>query len=336
MRLTSKDSLDIAMSETLPAELERLRISNSVIQYGTTSKGTYLFQDVYCNTQHVCFINLFSKQEHEIVLTKRAPAFFIMMQLQNTFECNFHNMADSMFYEWSINLYHSQNIYATMKLQQAKDYETVIVFISNEMIRRLSKNYPIVKRFYEANNDKEQTVKLFRSNAICDFKVFDFIQDVKLNHHYINAKTYIELINASFELFNRKNVLKQSYVDSRKLQTYYDLRAYIEKHFTEDLHLPALCKMFDLTTYYFEKGFAKIYGVSPMTLLRYYKMSHVRRNKNQIELKELAGNIHYSYNALIKAYQKVYRVHPTIHRKTLKRTPAKRLKRKNRKGNNPK
>lgn len=326
MQLISPDSLEIAMSETLPPHLEGLKISNAKILCGTTAKGIFLFQDLYCQKYHACFIDLLPTTKQKILLLKHTPEFFLMIQLRQTLECCFNSMPAVRYPEWSINLYHSEKIFVEINLQALKDSTTFVLFIPNDAIKRLSKYYPIIQRFYIDNNAKEITTKLIKSNPICNFQVMDLIRDLQANN-FVNAKKYIHLINAGFELLSKKNLPKQSAIDENILQRIYDLKNFMLDNIKENYTRSELCKRASLSLYHFEKGFSKIYNASPFLLLRYYRMSTIRQQKKVTPLKELASIYNYSYTSLIRTYQSVYKVHPTLHEnKTVKRPSTKALK----------
>lgn len=331
MQLISPDSLEIALSDNLPSHLEGLKISNSKILCGTTAKGNYVFQDLYCKQYHACFINLIPNSNHKVILLKHSPDFFLMVQLENTLDCMFNKQANGYYPEWSINLYHSQSLFAEINLQAQRNCETFVLFIPNDAMKRLCKQYPQIKDFYEENNTKDITTRLIKSNPICNFQVMDCIRDIHLNR-LINSKTYIELISAAFELLSKKNLPKQTTIDEKLLQRIYNLKAFMLANITNNYTRSELCKQANLSTYHFEKSFSKIYNASPFLLLRYYRMTSVRQEKQTTPLKELAAKYHYSYNSLIRTYQSVYKVHPTLHpKKTSKRSSSKRLRRKKRK-----
>lgn len=337
MLLISPDSLHIAMSETLPAVLDGFKISNSTPLYGSTLKGKYLFQDLYCKKFHACFINLLAATNHKIILLKKAPEFFLMVQLKNTLECEFFNLTNGQHHEWSINFFHSTNIFAEINLHKDKSYTTFILFIPPEVVRRLCKHYTTIERFYELQNDSTTTSRLHKGNPICNFQVMDLIQAIQYDRRFISIKTYVELVTASFELLNKKGIHKQKHVEDKALQKIYDLKAYMLENITDNFSRTDLCKKYNLTLYYFENGFSNIYHAPPFLLLRFYRMSKVKHEieKHNTGLKELAAKFHYSYNAFIRAYQSIYKQHPTTHKSKTQQVASKKLWRKN-KTNYPK
>lgn len=337
MLLISPDSLNIAMSETLPIELNDLKIFDSKPLFGSTSKGKYLFQDLYCKTFHACFINLLSFSQHKIILLKKSPQFFLMVQLKNTFECEFYTLANGNFFEWSINLFYAKNIFAEINLQKEKNYTTFILFIPAEVVKRLSKNCNTIQRFYELQNNSNLTNRLHKGNPICNFKVMDLIQAIQYDRHLISIKTYVELITASFELLNKKTLHKQTHVEDKALQKIYDLKAYMLDNIASNFSRNDLCKKYKLSLYYFENGFNSIYKAPPFLLLRFYRMSNAKYEieKYNTGLKELAAKFHYSYNAFIRAYQSIYKAHPTTHKTKPQQVASKKLWRQN-KSNYPK
>jgi AraC-like DNA-binding protein len=337
MLLISPDSLQIAMSETLPAVLDGFKIPNSKPLYGSTLKGRYLFQDLYCKKFHACFINLLAATNHKIILLKKAPEFFIMVQLKNTLECEFFNLTNGQHHEWSINFFHATNIFAEISLHKDKSYTTFILFIPPEVVRRLCKEYTTIEHFYELQNDSSITSRLHKGNPICNFQVMDLIQAIQFDRHFISIKTYVELITASFELLNKKSTPKQKHVEDKALQKIYDLKTYMLENIASNLTRNDLCKKYKLSLYYFENGFKNIYDAPPFLLLRFYRMSIVKQEieKHNTGLKELAAKFHYSYNAFIRAYQSIYKAHPTTHKSKPQQVASKKLWRKN-KTNYPK
>ncbi len=310
MLLISPEYLQIGTSDTIPAHLEGYKIPDSKILYGSTPKGSYLFQDLYCKNYHSCFIDLLASNEHKIVLLKKAPSFYIMVQLRNTLDCHFYKLSNGKYHEWSINLFYSKSVFAEITLHKLQPSSTFILFIPNDIVKRLSKDYPIIKRFEELQSE-EQTSKLFRGNPICNFKVMDLINAIHSNEH-IGSKTYVELIKAAFELLSKKNLKKQSEVETEILQKIYAVKEYMSTHTTENFTRSEICQKFNLSMYHFEQSFSKIYNASPILLLRYYRMSEVKREvkKNNTGLKELASKYHYSYNSFIRAFQSIYKQHP--------------------------
>lgn len=310
MLLISPEYLQIGISDSMPAHMEGYKIPNSKILYGSTPKGSYLFQDLYCKNYHACFINLSALQEHKIVLLKNAPSFYIMVQLKNTLDCQFYKLANGLHHEWSINLFYSHGVYAEISLHRLQPSSTFILFIPQDIVKRLSKDYPLIKRFQELQNE-EQTSKLIRGNPICNFKVMDLIHSIHSNEQ-IGSKTYVELIKATFELLSKKNLKKQNEVDAQVLQRIYAVREYTENHTTKNITRSEICEKFKLSMYHFEQTFSKIYNASPILLLRYYRMSEVKREvkKNNTGLKELAAIYHYKYNSFIRAFQSIYKQHP--------------------------
>lgn len=337
MLLISPDSLNIAMSEILPAELDSLKIANSKPLFGSTLKGSYLFQDLYCKSFHACFINLFATSYHRLILLKKIPGFFIMVQLKNTLEYEFFNLTNGNQHEWSINFFYAKNIFAEINLHKDKSYTTFILFIPSETVRRLSKPFTTIQHFYELQNDNSTISRLHKGNPICNFQVMDLIQAIQFDRHVISIKTYVELITASFELLNKKNLHKQKHVEDKALQKIYDLKEYMLERITENFTRKDLCKKYNLSLYYFENGFSSIYNAPPFVLLRFYRMSKAKHEieKYNTGLKELAAKFHYSYNAFIRAYQSIYNQHPTIHKSKTQQETSKKLWRKNA-GNYPK
>lgn len=338
MLLISPDSLQVAMSETLPSDLDGFKIANSKPLFGTTSKGSYLFQDLYCKKFHACFVNLFASSNHKIILLKKAPEFFIMVQLKNTLECEFFNLANGQYHEWSINFFHAKNIFAEINLLKEKSYTTFILFIPSEVVRRLCKHYTTIKRFYELQNDCSTTSRLHKGNPICNFQVMDLIQAIQFDRHLITIKTYVEIVIASFELLSKKNVHKQTNIADKTLQKIYDLKAYMLEHITDNFTRTDLCRKYNVSLYYFENSFSKIYHAPPFLLLRFYRMSKAKHEieKHNTGLKELACKYHYSYNAFIRAYQSIYKAHPTTHKPKPQPAPSKRIRRNPNTGNYPK
>lgn len=321
MQLISPDSLEIAMSETLPPHLEGFKIPTSKVLCGTTAKGSYLFQDLYCKKYHACFIDFVPTTKHKILFLKHTPEFFLMVQLRQTLECGFNSLPTVQFPEWSINLFHSESLFAEINLQALKDCSTFVLFIPNDAIKRLSKYYPVIQKFYIDNNAKELTTKLIKGNPICNFQVMDFIRDLQANN-FVNAKKYIHLISAGFELLSKKNLHKQTPIDEKILQRIYDVKDFLLANIKNNYTRTELCKRASLSLYYFEKGFSNIYNASPFLLLRYYKMSTIRQEKKNKPLKELAANYNYTYNSLIRTYQSVYKVHPVWHEKNSIKRPS--------------
>lgn len=322
MLLISPEYLQIGISDTMPVHMDGYKIPDSKIIYGSTPKGSYLFQDLYCKNYHSCFIDLSASSEHKIVLLKKAPSFYIMVQLKNTLDCQFYKLSNSQYHEWSINLFHSKSVFAEITLHKLQPSSTFILFIPQEIVKRLSKDYPTIKRFHELQNE-EQTSRLIRGNPICNFKVIDLIHSIHSNEH-IGSKTYVELIKTSFELLSKKNLKKQNEVDAQILQRIYAARQYTETHTTDNITRSEICEKFNLSMYHFEQTFSKIYNASPILLLRYYRMSEVKREvkKNNTGLKELAAKYHYSYNSFIRAFQSIYKQHPKFLHTKIRRKAA--------------
>lgn len=338
MLLISPDSLEIAMSEHLPAELDGFRITNSKPLFGSTIKGSYLFQDLYCNRFHACFINLFSKSNHKLILLKKVPEFFILVQLRNTLKCEFSNLTTVEQHEWSINLFYAKNVFAEINLNKETIYTTFVLFIPAEVVRRLSKHYATIQRFYELQNNNTETNRLHKGNPICNFRVMDLIHAIQFDRHLISIKTYVELVIASFELLNKKNLRKQSNIEDKTLQKIYNLKTYMLDNINENFTRNDLCTRYNLSLYHIENGFSNIYNATPFLLLRFYRMSKAKHEieKHNTELKALAAKYRYSYNAFIRAYQSIYQTHPTAHKIKSQQTNSKQFKPNKQTNNYPK
>lgn len=317
MRLLSPEYLEIPLVELLPPHLENYKIPDSLPEYGKSPKGDYLIQSLHCKSFRASFINFFSLDEHEIELLQESSSFFVVVELVNTLEVEFYKLSKTLHLEWSVNLLYVKNIHARISLERSKECSTFVLFIPPDLIKRLCKNYPRVKDFYESQQSgKHLTEKLFIVHPICNFKTMDLINSLQTAQSK-NLITYVRLTHSIFELLSKKKLQKQSYVEKSIVEKIYALKKFMVEHLTEDHTRKELSEKFNLSLYHFEKAFFKIYNATPFLLLRYYRMSAAKRELQQRNngLKELAAKYHYSYNAFLRAYRSIHRVNPFGFRK---------------------
>lgn len=323
MLLISPEYLGIPLAQTIPPHLIQYEVPGSLPLYGQTPKCEYLFQNLKCKPFRASFINFFSLDEHDFEVLKKAPSFFIVVQLVNTLEVEFYKLRTTRHHEWSVNLFYGKNIHSKITLQRSKDYSTFILFIPTELVKRLCKNYPTVKRFYESQQSGKHLTEKLNEHPICNFKTMDLISSLQTGQSN-NFRTYVKLSHAIFELLSKKKLQKQCYVEKGMVEKIYALKKFMVEHLTENLTRKELSEKFDLSLYHFEKTFFKIYNATPFLLLRYYRMSAVKRELQQCKhglkeceaqqskpvLKELAAKYHYTYNAFLRAYRSIFRTNP--------------------------
>lgn len=322
------------MSDLLPETLTRYRLPNSRILYGQNKKARYLFQDIYTPSHHVCFINIFSEKEHTFYLLKHTPTYYVQIQLENSLDCHYKNLPDSIMYEWAINLFHANKLFAEINAAENKNYSTVIIFIADAVIKKFAASYPVIKKFEQQQHNSEHTIKLFSGNGICSFEIMDLIKAIKQDAD-LQADNIHKLVNCVFELLNQKRMPKQTYIDAAIVNKIYSLKNYMVENLKKDFHRNELTKEFALSYYHFDKGFSKIYNATPFRLIKYYRMSAVidELKDNKKNVKELAANYNYSYNAFIRAFHSIYKKHPAKYRqeKISKRKPRSNYRRSSKK-----
>lgn len=319
MLLISPDYLEVNMSEYLPKIFDVYKIPNSRLLFGQNKKAKYLFQDIYTTSNRICFINIFSDKAHTFYLLKHTPTYYIQIQLQNSLDCKYKNVPDGIMYEWSINLFHSNKMFGEINVNEKSNYSTAIIFIPDSTIKKFATRYQGIKKFEQKKELSEHTIKLFSGNAICSFEIIDLIKYIKQDSKF-QYDNIDKLINLSFELFNQKRLPKQIQINESIVKKIYALKNYMVENSTKDFTRNQLTKDFKLSYYYFDKGFAKIYSVTPFRLLKYYRMSEVidQIKNNQKTLKELAAHYNYSYNSFIKAFHNIYKKHPTNYKREKK------------------
>lgn len=315
MKLISPRYLDLDLWETSPSVIADNLVDVSLWS-GATPEGAYVLQTSKYNSTQSYFINITTIKEHKLILIKPSRTFFIVVQLENTIVGELCTLANAARYEWSINLYYTENFFWEVSLQAAANYTTFILFIPLNTIDQYSQSFPPIARFTQSITDGVSD-KLLQHNAICNYTVIDLIHS--LHSCRVNEQVYQDLILECFRLLSTENVPKQSHIEEGELHKVYALKKFMAEHTKEKSMGKKLPKQFDLTLHHFYTVFPQIYGVSPLELDRYFKMRAARRDwqEQDMPLKELAVNYGYtSASGFVKAYKGIYGQHPKAHRKS--------------------
>lgn len=315
MLLISPDYLEIGMSNQLPATLTGYKIPNSHILYGETKKGRYLFQDIYTPLNRICFVNIFSDKDHVFYLLKHTPTYYIQIQLENSLHCHYANLPDAIMYEWAINLFHAKNQFTEISAKENNNYSLIIIFIPDNFIKKLATVHPVIKKFEQAQENTEHTTKLFSGNAICSFEIIDLINDIKENN-VLQQDAINKLTKCALNLLTQKRLTKQSHVETKLVNKIYSLKNYMVENLTTNYHRNDLTKQFKISNYHFDKTFHKIYNLTPLRLIKHYRMSEAVKEiqNNNTELKAIAARYNYNYHSFRRAFFSIKKKMPANYR----------------------
>lgn len=312
-RLISPEFDRITLSKRVPPNLESYRAPGSLPKFGSCPKCDYLIQRSRCQKYQAWFVDMLSKDAHQVNLSeKRVPSFFIMVQIANTLDWKLYNLGASQNQEWSFNLYHTPKPYAEIITQASSEYTTFILFIPDNEIQRLAKEFPDIGTFIDQAR-KSYSKRLFTFNQTATFEIIDWIKSFRKGNKSIDA--YKDFASACCKSFSDKVLNTQRFINEADLQRCYILRKFLLNELHINLTSKELRDKFNLTPGYVDT-FTYIYGVSPFEMHRYEKMSAARfdlQANPKMSIKELADKYGYTYNGFIKAYKAVYHEHPTAH-----------------------
>lgn len=316
MRLHSPQYSEVILAESFPPHSDG-NLNEKTILSGATPKGNYLLEVSKYKPVETYLVDLNSLDTHKLILLKPSPAFFLVVQLQNTVQGELCTLAKSVHYEWSVNLFFTPNFFWEIKLDKAAHYVTFILSIPEDAIYQFSENFPTIAQFTKPRQDRDAE-KLLPHNAICNYPVIEHIRSLQRATADKQVSPH-EFILECFRLLSKEDVPIHRHVDEEELHKVYALKKYMAEHTTQKYLGKKLSKHFDITAHHLYTVFPQIYGVQPWELDRYYKMSAARAELQQhdIPLKVLAAKYGYaSVSGFVKAYQSVHGVHPKEHRKS--------------------
>jgi AraC-like DNA-binding protein len=111
-----------------------------------------------------------------------------------------------------------------------------------------------------------------------------------------------------------KPQIQQKKMRPSDVDVFYDLRNYLDQHFTDDLSLKILSKMFGLNEFKLKKGFKELFEATVFDYIHELKMNYSRQllSDHQLYVNEVASKVGYKNpNHFSTAFKRKFGINPT-------------------------
>lgn len=157
-------------------------------------------------------------------------------------------------------------------------------------------------------------------------KIFDELRSIWLQE--VNAYRSVQSSFLAFSLLNE--VLESSKIGERRsnrepltIDRFNNALHYIENGLDKNITRDELAQLYHMNPVYFSRAFQKIYGITPMNMLKKMRLLQAKRMlenpENTIEMIAQKSGF-YDASHLTRAFQKAFRTSPSLYRKSIKNT----------------
>ncbi len=266
----SKIHSKVSLSHEIPPHLRVLSIDGSKKLYGQSNTSEILVQSLTLPEYSMQFVKLIALGNETIMLAREQPAYFLVIQLQNTLHFSLPGLPGLRLLEWSFNLYYTSRFELEVIMKKDWQYETFYLVVPEAFIQYFSKQYETLWNFHTKTKD-EAPRSLFPFPKTCPPEIIQSIISVKQKGMGELGLGFAEdLLTSIFQTADSLPYRRINYTDE-VIERLYALRIFLQQHLETNFTKDELMQRFQLSTHQFNKGFSSIYSLTPFSLLKFLK-----------------------------------------------------------------
>jgi AraC-like DNA-binding protein len=307
MRVISKRTGEVLLTDKLPLSLETYLIPDTLLQYATGPMGNYIWQGITLNNSSVDYFDFIPDSDDRLIDIRQEAMLIFQLQLKNSLHSTLEGLGEINLHEYGFNIFYVPHVYRELIFVK-KNCSGLHIILSPEVLDQFIAKYPMADEMAK-KIALGMPARLTPVNQVANTVIMKMIGELRDTPLLFIAEDLLELIFAKLLLTPAK---KTTRLTQGQIDKIYAVKELLFGELQTNFTLIELSGRKKISIYHLKKGFLEIYGLSAASLvfIERMKVGNDMVLNGDKKMSEIAGLLGYAESSFVRAFKSHHGVYP--------------------------